>query len=61
MKRFFSIIIIAVLLSGCPDTKLPNPTPMVPAPKAADNAALSVSETRFSNQFAEHKSGLLHL
>ena len=35
MKRLIPLACIALLLSGCPDTKLPKPTPMVPAPKAA--------------------------
>ena len=42
MKRIFfgGLLSCAVLLlSACPDTKLPNPIPKVPEPKAA-NAAL---------------------
>ena len=34
MKRFFPLTFAALLLCGCPDTKLPKPTPMVPEPKA---------------------------
>lgn len=37
MKRIFLGVPLAcavLLLSGCPDTKLPNPTPKVPEPKA---------------------------
>ena len=37
MKRIFlgiPLACAALLLSGCPDTKLPNPTPKVPEPKA---------------------------
>lgn len=37
MKRLFlvsSLACAAVLLSACPDTKLPNPAPRVPEPKA---------------------------
>ena len=37
MKRIFLGLPLAcavLLLSGCPDTKLPNPTPKVPEPKA---------------------------
>lgn len=37
MNHFFatlSLACAAMLLSGCPDTKLPDPNPMVPKPKA---------------------------
>ncbi|MEO6322397.1 MAG: hypothetical protein ABIR56_17070 [Polaromonas sp.] len=37
MKRFFlltPLTLAVLLLSGCPDTKLPTPTPKVPEPKA---------------------------
>jgi len=46
MKRFVRSSALActvVLLSACPDTKLPSPTPKVPEPKAqaaAQSAAL---------------------
>ncbi|MBG6073138.1 hypothetical protein IWX87_002909 [Polaromonas sp. CG_9.7] len=36
-KRLFLVpplACAALLLSGCPDAKLPTPTPMVPTPKA---------------------------
>lgn len=32
------IAVLALLLSGCPDSKLPNVPPKVPVPKAADSA-----------------------
>ncbi|MDB5938228.1 MAG: hypothetical protein JWP77_592, partial [Polaromonas sp.] len=32
----------ALLLSGCPDSKLPTPTPTVPTPKAQDKAGLGL-------------------
>ena len=35
MKRLISITFSALLLCGCPEAKLPKPTPMVPEPKAA--------------------------
>lgn len=47
MKRIFfgGLLSCAVLLlSACPDTKLPNPTPKVPEPKAADAALLTVEK-----------------
>ena len=37
MKRFFlgtSLACAVLLLSACPDTKLPTPSPKVPEPKA---------------------------
>lgn len=37
MKRLYLVTPLAfavVLLSGCPDTKLPSPSPKVPEPKA---------------------------
>jgi len=47
MKRFFSVLPLvcaAMLLSACPDTKLPNPAPRVPAPKAIDSAGKQISK-----------------
>ncbi len=41
MNRFFALLMLAgsaLLLTGCPDTKLPTPTPMVPKPKAQETA-----------------------
>ena len=35
MKRLIPFTFIALLLCGCPDAKLPKPTPMVPEPKAS--------------------------
>ena len=34
MKRIIPIAFSALLLCGCPEAKLPKPTPMVPEPKA---------------------------
>ena len=42
MKPLFLVLPLAcaaLLLSGCPDAKLPTPNPMVPTPKAKDTAA----------------------
>ena len=60
MKRIFSLIFVAVLLSGCPDAKLPNPTPMVPAPKAADSAVPSPSGIQLNSRIAKQKNGSLY-
>lgn len=41
MKHLFPLTLIALLgllLSGCPDAKLPTPPPNVPVPKAAGSA-----------------------
>ena len=35
MKRLIALTFVALLLCGCPEAKLPKPTPMVPEPKAA--------------------------
>ena len=35
MKRLIPMTFSALLLCGCPEAKLPKPTPMVPEPKAA--------------------------
>ena len=35
MKRLIALTFVALLLSACPDAKLPKPTPMVPEPKAS--------------------------
>ena len=47
MKRIFfgGLLSCAVLLlSACPDTKLPNPSPKVPEPKAVDAALPTVEK-----------------
>lgn len=41
LKRLFLVLPLtcaALLLSGCPDAKLPKPTPTVPTPKAQHTA-----------------------
>ena len=48
MKRLIPFAFIALLLSGCPEAKLPKPTPMVPEPKA------SVSEVKTSHAHGMH-------
>ena len=48
MKRLIPFAFIALLLSGCPEAKLPKPTPMVPEPKA------SVSEVKTSHAHWMH-------
>jgi hypothetical protein len=35
------IAVLALLLSGCPDTRMPKVPPKVPVPKAADSAVHS--------------------
>ena len=35
MKRLIPFTLVTLLLCGCPEAKLPKPTPMVPEPKAA--------------------------
>jgi len=48
MKPLFLVLPLAcaaLLLSGCPDTKLPTPTPTVPKPKAQDSAARGLTGT----------------
>lgn len=44
MKHLLPLTLIALLgllLSGCPDAKLPTPPPNVPVPKAAGSALLN--------------------
>ena len=48
MKRFVRLSALActvVLLSACPDTKLPSPTPKVPEPKAQTAAQSAAVRT----------------
>ncbi|MDO8719610.1 MAG: hypothetical protein Q7K20_11615 [Polaromonas sp.] len=48
MKHLLPLPLIAVLgllLSGCPDAKLPTPPPHVPVPKAAGSALLNPAST----------------
>lgn len=47
MKHLFPLTLIAslgLLLSGCPDAKLPTPPPHVPVPKAAGSALLNPTD-----------------
>ena len=48
MKRLFLVLPLAcaaLLLSGCPDTKLPSPTPKVPTPKAQETVRDGLPQT----------------
>lgn len=47
MKHLFPFTltaVLALLLSGCPDTKIPKVPPKVPVPKAADSALFSPAD-----------------
>jgi hypothetical protein len=48
MKHLLTLPLIALLgllLSGCPDAKLPKPPPHVPVPKAAGSALHNTAST----------------
>ena len=48
MKRLFLVLPMAcaaLLLSGCPDAKLPTPNPMVPTPKAQEAVRHGLPQT----------------
>lgn len=48
MKRLFLVLPLAcaaLLLSGCPDNKLPKPTPTVPTPKAQETVGHGLPQT----------------
>lgn len=45
MKRLYLLAGMVLLLSACPDTKLPTPKPKVPEPKAAAAMPLSWAVT----------------
>ena len=49
MKFSISLICTALLLAGCPDSKLPKVPPSVPVPKA------DVSDFRLSGVVASHR------
>lgn len=58
MKRLYLVTplaLMAALLSGCPDTKLPSPAPKVPEPKAEKTTQQGhpavVAESRISTRF----------
>ncbi len=53
MKRLFPLTFVAMLLCGCPDAKLPKPTPMVPKPKAAATTLYSPSGSALKTQNAD--------
>ena len=56
MKTLLPLTLLALLLSGCPDTKIPKVPPNVPVPKAAASAQYSPTElpaqARFFYQMA---------
>ncbi|MDP2254708.1 MAG: hypothetical protein Q8K05_01400 [Polaromonas sp.] len=50
MKHLLPLTLIALmslLLSGCPDAKIPKPPPKVPVPKAAASALHSPADVAF--------------
>ena len=55
MKRFFlgtSLACAVLLLSACPDTKLPTPSPKVPEPKALDTTPFLVDKIHMQGNAA---------
>ena len=53
MKSFFLVLPLAcaaLLLSGCPDAKLPTPTPTVPTPKAQESVGHGLLQTVAGHQ-----------
>lgn len=53
MKRLFlltPLTFVVVLLTGCPDTKLPSPTPKAPEPKTESALLYHQSESGHLNQ-----------
>ena len=38
MKPFFPLLLVTLLLCGCPDAKMPKPPSKAPEPKAVPNA-----------------------
>ena len=44
LVRALPLACAALLLSGCPDTKLPTPSPTVPTPKANVAAGLKLDD-----------------
>jgi len=51
MKRLYLVLPLAcltLLISGCPDAKLPTPTPMVPAPKAQGVAGHGLQDQKIA-------------
>ncbi|WP_029524780.1 hypothetical protein [Polaromonas glacialis] len=53
MKRLFLVLPLAcaaLLLSGCPDAKLPTPNPMVPTPKAQEAVRHGLPQTLAGHQ-----------
>lgn len=48
MKRIYlllPLVCAALLISGCPDAKLPTPTPTVPTPKTQETTGHGLQET----------------
>lgn|GEM_PF-4968590 len=54
MLKMIPLAIACLLLGGCPEAKLPKPTPMVPAPKAV----ISQAESRLIAQPPDARPGL---
>ena len=65
MKRIFlgiSLTCAVFLLSGCPDTKLPTPSPKVPEPKALGATQVSLGKIHSQgNRFGEMPVAAAHL
>jgi len=51
MKTLLPLTLLTLLLSGCPDSKLPKVPPSVPEPKAATSSLYSPSDLP-----AQHRS-----
>ena len=63
MKRIFLITPLTaavLLLSGCPDTKLPTPTPKVPAPKAQTTTLYSLPGASAENRNLNATTASIH-
>lgn len=63
MKRLFllpALTAAVLLLSACPDTKLPSPTPKVPEPKAQTTTFYDAFEISDLNRSADPLSASRH-
>ena len=54
MKKLVPLALVALLLSGCPDSKLPKPPPKVPEPKLT-------ATMRHTTPARLHFAGVLHI
>lgn len=50
MKRYLPLLLVTLLLCGCPDARLPKPPSKAPEPKAVPNALYAPIDLPIQNR-----------